>query len=201
MKRSGEQDWTDETYLAGLRLALLRFARLQLRDAAAAEDAVQEALMAAWLQSGEFAGQSAHQTWVFGILRHKIVDTLRRRQRLVGLAELGAEADDEALDALLFNASGHWDKPAKPQAWPDPQTLLAQRQFWQLFEACLDHLPEQYARVFMAREFLGLEVAELCAEFEVSANHCSVLLYRARLRLRTCLSEKGLSAEDDHGQL
>ncbi|WP_205700991.1 sigma-70 family RNA polymerase sigma factor [Jeongeupia sp. USM3] len=192
-------DWADRSYLAGLRRDLLRFARLQLRDNAAAEDAVQEALAAAWLQAGEFAGQSAHKTWVFGILRHKIIDVLRQRRRLVNLADL--DADDAALDLLLFDAGGHWDKPLRPQAWPDPQTLLAQRQFWRLFEACLEHLPEQYGRVFMAREFLGLEMGELCAEFDISANHGSVLLYRARLRLRTCLAEKGFSGDDDHGQL
>ncbi|WP_432723828.1 sigma-70 family RNA polymerase sigma factor [Jeongeupia wiesaeckerbachi] len=203
MNSSSTQDRIhDDAYLAGLRRDLFRFARLQLRDEAAAEDAVQEAMTAAWLQADGFAGQSEHKTWVFGILRHKIIDAVRQRQRLVHLADLGGDRDDdEQLDALLFNASGHWDKPNKPQAWPDPQTLLAQRQFWRLFEACLEHLPEQYGRVFMAREFLGLEMNEICDEYAVTANHCSVLLYRARLRLRTCLSEKGFSAEDDHGQL
>ncbi|MGF6604551.1 RNA polymerase sigma-70 factor (TIGR02943 family) [Paraburkholderia sp. GAS448] len=203
--KAGEQ-LDDPVYLMRLRHDLLRFARLQLRDAAAAEDAVQEALAAAWAQADRFAAQSQHKTWVFGILRHKLVDTLRSRQRTVNLSALQTELDDETLlDRELFRGNnshwynyGHWSREAKPGRWPTPETALRQREFWELFEVCLDALPEHQGRVFMMREFLDLEMAEICAELLISANHCSVLLYRARLRLRTCLTEKGLSAEDAH---
>jgi DNA-directed RNA polymerase specialized sigma24 family protein len=47
--------YDDPVYLAQLRRDLLRFARLQLRDADASEDAVQEALAAAWSHAGDFA--------------------------------------------------------------------------------------------------------------------------------------------------
>lgn len=192
----------DPVYLAQLRRDLLRFARLQLRDAAAAEDAVQEALTAAWMHADRFSAQSEHKTWVFGILRHKLVDTLRMRQRTVNVSSLETEQDeDTVLDRELFKDNGHWTAYAKPRPWPTPEIVLQQQQFWQLFEICLDHLPEHIGRVFMMREFLDLDIAEICAELELTANHCSVLIYRARLRLRTCLTEKGLSGEDAHGQV
>jgi RNA polymerase sigma-70 factor (TIGR02943 family) len=192
----------DPAYLNQLRRDLLRFARLQLRDAAAAEDAVQEALAAAWAQAGRFAAQSEHKTWVFGILRHKLVDTLRARQRTVNLSALETELEGESLlDRELFKDNGHWSKEAKPRPWPTPENALRQQQFWTLFEMCLDHLPEQIGRVFMMREFLELETEAICAELNMTANHCSVLIYRARLRLRTCLSEKGLSREDANGEV
>lgn len=192
----------DPAYLTQLRRDLLRFARLQLRDAAAAEDAVQEALAAAWTHADRFEGQSGHKTWVFGILRHKLVDTLRARHRTVNLSALESELDDEAvLDRELFKENGHWSAQAKPRPWPTPETALRQQQFWELFEICLDHLPENIGRVFMMREFLELETADICAELQMTANHCSVLIYRARLRLRTCLSEKGFSSEDVNGQV
>lgn len=191
------RDWHADDYLATLRRDLLRFALLQLRDVAAAEDAVQEALAAAWAGESEFAGQSQHKTWVFGILRHKLIDTMRRRRRTVNLSALEDElADDAALDQLLFNASGHWDAAVRPRAWPQPETAVHQRQFWQLFHACLDLLPAQTGRVFAMRELLDLEPDEICGELAISSNHCSVLLYRARLRLRTCLSEKGYGARE-----
>ncbi|WP_217807138.1 sigma-70 family RNA polymerase sigma factor [Andreprevotia lacus] len=192
----------DADYLNKLRRDLLRFAQLQLRDTAAAEDAVQEALAAAWAGEQTFAGQSQHKTWVFGILRHKLIDTLRRKQRTINLSALGDEVEgEEILDSLLFDESGHWAQHSKPQPWPKPETALQQKQFWRLFEACLDNLPEQTGRVFMMREFLGLETGDICDELTVSANHCSVLLYRARLKLRTCLSEKGYGEEDCDGKL
>ena len=192
----------DPVYLTKLRRDLLRFARLQLRDAAAAEDAVQEALAAAWTQADRFSAQSEHKTWVFGILRHKLVDTLRARQRTVNLSALESELDEESLlDRELFKENGHWSSQAKPRPWPTPETALRQQQFWQLFEMCLEHLPEHIGRVFMMREFLDLETTDICTELGMTANHCSVLIYRARLRLRTCLSEKGFSSEDANGEV
>jgi RNA polymerase sigma-70 factor (TIGR02943 family) len=192
----------DPIYLMRLRRDLLRFARLQLRDATAAEDAVQEALAAAWSQAERFAAQSEHKTWVFGILRHKLVDTLRARKRTVNLSDLDSELDGEALlDRELFKDNGHWSREGKPRPWPTPETALRQQQLWQLFEMCLDHLPENIGRVFMMREFLDLETDEICTELQMTANHCSVLIYRARLRLRTCLTEKGLSREDANGEV
>jgi RNA polymerase sigma-70 factor, ECF subfamily len=194
--------YDDPIYLAQLRRDLLRFARLQLRDAAAAEDAVQEALAAAWSQAERFAGQSEHKTWVFGILRHKLIDTLRARQRTINASALDAELDGEALlDQELFKENGHWSAHAKPRPWATPETELQRQQFWRLFEICLEQLPEQIGRVFMMREFLDLETSEICVELDLTANHCSVLIYRARLRLRTCLSEKGLRREDANGEV
>nr|WP_169708650.1 RNA polymerase factor sigma-70 [Trinickia terrae] len=192
----------DPAYLAQLRRDLLRFARLQLRDAAAAEDAVQEALAAAWTQAEKFTGQSEHKTWVFGILRHKLIDTLRARQRTVNVSALESELDSETLlDRELFKDNGHWTPHAKPRPWATPETELQRQQFWRLFEACLEHLPEQIGRVFMMREFLDFETEDICTELELTANHCSVLIYRARLRLRTCLAEKGLGREDANGEM
>jgi RNA polymerase sigma-70 factor, ECF subfamily len=54
--------------LLSLRADMLRFARLQLRDAETAEDLVQEAIEAALRESSAFAGRSTLKTWVFAIL-------------------------------------------------------------------------------------------------------------------------------------
>ena len=197
-----QRDFHDPAYLKQLRSHLLRFARLQLRDAAAAEDSVQEALAAAWIQADKFSGQAEHKTWVFAILRNKLVDTLRTHQRTINLSSLGSELEEEALlDRALFGANGHWSREAQPRPWPTPETALRQQQFWTLFELCVERLPEQIGRVFMMREFLDLELSEICNELQISANHCSVMIYRARLRLRTCLTEKGVSMEDVHGEV
>jgi RNA polymerase sigma-70 factor (ECF subfamily) len=197
-----QRDVHDPVYLKQLRSHLMRFARLQLRDTAAAEDAVQEALAAAWMQADKFGGQAEHKTWVFAILRNKLVDTLRARRRTINLSSIEAELEEEALlDRELFRANGHWSREGEPRPWPTPETALHQQQFWTLFELCLERLPEQIGRVFMMREFLDLELSEISNELQISANHCSVLIYRARLRLRTCLTEKGVSLEDVHGEV
>ncbi|TAL54978.1 sigma factor, partial [Pandoraea sp.] len=64
----------DDPYheLSLLRRDMLRFAELQLRDAAAAEDAVQDAMVAAMARISTFEGRAQISTWLFAILKNKI---------------------------------------------------------------------------------------------------------------------------------
>src|SRR3954453_10658888 len=98
-----------------LRPYLLRYARLQLRNPEAAEDAVQEALLAALAGEAGFGGRSNLRTWLTGILKHKIVDAIRKASREP--AALPPEADAAGFDAL-FDGTGHWAEP--PADWGDP---------------------------------------------------------------------------------
>src|SRR3954471_14270720 len=162
----------------GQRPYLLRYASLQLRDAAAAEDAVQETLVAALAGESGFAGRSNLRTWLTGILKHKIIDAIRKQAR-----ETPIESD-EALEAL-FDANDHWK--TFPPAWDNPDSSLEQKQFFAALEMCLEGLPAKTARVFMMREHLGLETDEICKDLAITSTHCWVLLYRARMALRKCL--------------
>jgi RNA polymerase sigma-70 factor, ECF subfamily len=164
---------------------LLRYASLQLRDAHAAEDAVQEALVAALAGEAGFAGRSNLRTWLTGILKHKIVDAIRRLSR-----EAAAPPDEEGLQAL-FDERGHWIDP--PRDWDDPDALLEEKQFMAALEECLGRLPAKTAQVFMMREHLGYDTAEICKELGLTPTHCWVLLYRARVALRQCLQQNWFS--------
>jgi RNA polymerase sigma-70 factor (ECF subfamily) len=159
---------------------LLRYASLQLRDRHAAEDAVQETLAAALAGEAGFGGRSNLRTWLTGILKHKIVDALRRASRESPLP------DETDLDSP-FDARGHWVEP--PAAWEDPGASLGAKQFFAALEECLARLPARTAQVFMMREHLGCETAEICKETGITPTHCWVLLYRARMALRECLQK------------
>src|SRR5258706_13243287 len=91
----------------GQRPYLLRYASLQLRDRQAAEDAVQDTLVAALAGEKGFAGRSNLRTWLTGILKHKIVDTVRKQSREATLH--ASEAGTADFDAL-FDDSGHWSQ-------------------------------------------------------------------------------------------
>ena len=166
------------------RPRLLRFARLHLRDSAAAEDAVQEALLAAVQGAAGYSGASSIRTWLIGILRHKIIDHVRRQSREPRF-ELRADETGTADFDALFSADGHYAEA--PADWGDPETSLDQAKFFEALERCLDSLPNNTARVFMMRELLGMGTDEICKELGISATNCAVLLYRARMALRACL--------------
>jgi RNA polymerase sigma-70 factor (ECF subfamily) len=164
---------------------LLRVARLQLRDQALAEDVVQDTLAAALAAQAGFTGKSSVKTWLTGILKHKVVDAIRRKQREpVAASTLDEDADLEDFEGL-FKGNGAWQAP--PADWGDPEAALAQRQFFDIMEFCLEKLPPNTARVFMMREVMELESDEICKELRITANNLWVILYRARMSLRECL--------------
>lgn len=176
--------------LALLRGDLLRFARFQLRSPEVAEDLVQDTLEAALRNADSFAGRSSLKTWVFAILKNRIVDDLRRSDRTVSLSSLAGQDDDweEQLEAF-FDARGHWTEAARPRAWADPEQARGDHEFWEVFETCLEHLPAGLARVFMLREVLGFEPREICRLMGISQGNCHVMLHRARLKLRDCMEQ------------
>ena len=168
--------------LQALRPELLRFARYQLRNDDWAEDAVSETVLAALEKPQAFSGRSQLKTWLIGILKHKLIDQLRRRAR-----EVSATTDDDEsdLDTLLFHENGHWREA--PKEWGDPEHALRERQFFVVLEACVEKLPGQQGRLFMMREWLELDTDEICKELALTPTNLYVQLHRARLRLRNCL--------------
>ncbi|SPC20664.1 DNA-directed RNA polymerase sigma-24 subunit RpoE [Cupriavidus oxalaticus] len=179
----------DPAELQAVRPYLLRFARLQLRDEGLAEDAVSETLLAALEHPDRFAGQSSLRTYLVGILKHKLIDSLRSGRREVRLALVAPEdgealSEQEALDAL-FTRNGHYQDP--PSDWGDPERAFERREFFEILQLCVDRLPPRLGRLFMMREWLELDTEEICQVLQISATNAWAMLYRARMRLRACL--------------
>ena len=173
----------------------MKFAHLQLRDETLAEDVVQEAPATALTSAKEFAGRSALKTWVFAILRNKIIDQIRLQSRTTNVSSFSQQ--EESLDETfetLFKANAHWSPGNRPNDWGNPEEALRQQRFWDVFDACLKHLPENTARVFMMREFLEFETAEVCQELSITISNCNVILHRARNGLRNCLEKNWFTA-------
>jgi len=173
------------------RSSLFKFAMLQLRNQAQAEDAVQETMLAAMQGAERFSGNSSLRTWLTGILKHKILDQIRKsaRERTSDLAYDEGSTDD--FDALFNERGAHAEKPAD---WGNPEAALSQRKFFEILERCMEGLPKNTARVFAMREIMGLDTKEICKDTGISATNCGVLLYRARMALRLCLDERWFGA-------
>lgn len=170
------------------RTYLLRYASLQLRDAGAAEDAVQDTLIAALEGADRFSGKSSVKTWLTGILKHKIIDHVRRQSREQPLLSKDSEGSESDMTDALFLEDGHWRQP--PSNWGDPDKVLENKAFMAVFETCAKAMPEKTARAFMMREVMDCDTDEICKELSVTTTNCWVLLHRARLSLRECLDMK-----------
>lgn len=177
--------------LVALRPMLVRMARQRLRNDAWVEDAVSETLVAALENASGFAGRAQLRTWVVGILKHKLVDQIRRHTRECQMHE-NAEADD-ADAGLHADAAGDGVVEA-PADWGDPQERLSQRQFMSQLEQVIRQLPPQQGRAFLMRNWMEAETEDICSELGVTANHLAVILHRARQRLRGALRTHWLPA-------
>lgn len=167
------------------RRYLLSLARMQLRDAALAEDVVHDTLEAALRNLESFRNQSSVLTWLISILRHKILDALRARKRQPAtLSGLQIPVHMRGVDTL-FDETGTWAH--HPQHWNVPDEALRQAEFLNVLQECMGKLPASVAHAFFLREIMEAETPEITGALDITSNHLGVLMYRARLLLRQCL--------------
>lgn len=174
-------DWVNE-YGDGL----LRYALTFVRDKSVADDLVQETFLAALKSRNAFTGRSSEKTWLFGILRHKAIDYLRKCR---------TEHQTESRDELDFVESTRvlpelWRQDLIPTDWrSDPNANAQQAAFWGIFNNCLSELSPRMANAFMLREMEGMSAKEICEVLNLTESNYWVVLYRARTILRRCIEK------------
>jgi RNA polymerase sigma-70 factor (ECF subfamily) len=186
------EHWLEEHGDALFRYALARGVQ---RDAA--EDLVQECFLAALTARDRFEGDASERTWLMAILRHKIVDHVRRKTTT--RVETGWAPDEDApSNAVLdrfFRADGTWRR--SPSSWklgPDP---IEDREFLDFLDACMARLPGPLAAAFFLREIEGMEMDAVRERLVIAPGNLRVRLHRARLLLRDCLGRHGFGEPDD----
>ncbi|QDU96502.1 sigma-70 family RNA polymerase sigma factor [Lignipirellula cremea] len=164
---------------------LFRYALSRLRDGESAEEVVQQTFLAALQHQSQFSGTGTEQAWLLGILKRKVIDFIRLRERTSSLTQ---QAEEDASDAL-FQADGHWKKEHHTLL-SRPFDSLEREEFWQILQACLETLPVRQADVFVLREMEERATNEICKDLEISSSNLWVLLHRARLRLSFCMRNR-----------
>jgi RNA polymerase sigma-70 factor (ECF subfamily) len=178
VKEADPETWVDR-YGDGL----YRYALLRLRAPDLAADVVQETFLEALRVRHTFARRSSERTWLIGILRHKIVDQLRRSTRE---AANGVGAPRGEPGESPFDRRGHWR--TAPGSWRgDPGREIEAREFWDVFGRCLSSLPQGLADAFFLRELDGLDADEVQQTLGITPANLWKRLHRARMLLRTCL--------------
>ena len=162
---------------------LYRYAVLRVKDAAQAEDLVQDTFLAALRARERFKGTSSEKTWLVGILKHKIIDLLYRSHGELQVEDIERMADTTA---GRFDNSGRWK--TELGHWGNPEKSLEDADFWRVFTQCIENLPPNMADLFILRELNNLSGEELCNVLDISTtNNAWVMLSRARMRMRECL--------------
>ncbi len=152
------------------RESLLGHVRSIVRDAAEAEDVLQETLLRAHQTVEQLRDESALATWLFRIATHIGLDHLRQRSRRPQLEQCEVERIQEGDDAS-----------------PTLQNLVEQREMSACVQRYLLELPTDYRTVILLHDLEGLTAADIAALLEISLANAKVRLHRARERLREAL--------------
>ena len=164
---------------------LYRLARATLRDAAEAEDALQEAYLSAYRSLGQFRGDASLSTWLSRLVLNECFSRLRRQARRDNIVPMLASSPDT--DQQMMNAATT-DTPDKAFVRAEMRALLERK---------LDELPEAFRVVFVLRcvEEMSVEETAQCLdlpEATVRSRH-----FRARSLLRESLAQEIDVAERD----
>lgn len=162
---------------------LFRFALVRVRKPEAAEDLVQETLLAALKARRNFSADSAERTWLIGILRHKIADHFRKSSRESPFTDLEF-CSGEFAEKFQH---GFWNHERGPKQWTNPEEALESGEFFETLDSCLHKLPDRVAAVFTLREMDETPGAEICKTLGISEGNLWTMLHRARMALRECL--------------
>ena len=168
-----------ETLMRRHNRRLFRVARSILRDADAAEDAVQEAYIRAYKNLSQYAPTGSFAAWLTRVAVNEALMLKRKARR--GMIPLDS-VDDGAV------VSG--DEPLANIEALVAADELDQTGLRQALEQAVDRLPEEFRTVFILRAVEQLSTAETANCLGLNSATVKTRLHRARARLRAELTRR-----------
>lgn len=157
---------------------LYRLARAVLRDTAEAEDALQEAYLAAYRSMNTFRGDSSLSTWLCRFVLNECLGRRRRSARRQSIIPIVSATGDACIDT-----AGTADGEA-------PEAVVNRAQVRAILESKLDALPESMRTVFVLRSIEDLSVKETAACLDVPEATVRSRHFRARSLLREAIARE-----------
>lgn len=169
---------------------LYSYARWKVSDEEAARDLVQDTFLAAVKNLPNFRGDSSERTWLFAILKNKVLDYYRSKYR---------KAPSESIQTIegeqsAFEDGGHWRESRMPHQFKSKDVdPLQQKEFFEVLSKCRDKLTPQQQLVFALKYLEDRDADEICKELDITSSNYWVLLHRARVQLRECLEKNWIN--------
>jgi len=157
----------------------IRIALHYLRDAADADEAVQDAFVKAYMHLGTFREELPFEVWFTRILINGCLDRLKARRRR-----------ERWMAPPVVDALGVERDPAEylPSLGPSPEDQMLSTERRRQVSAALARLPERQRLVFMLSQFEGRSSREVSVMTGLNESTVRVHLFRAIRRLRTLLT-------------
>lgn len=170
-----------ELVMRGNNRMLFRVARSILLDEAEAEDALQDAYLAAYRKIGTFEGGAKLSTWLARIVINEAFGRLRKRNRASVIVPFAGRDGDEA-------RRGREEDAMADQTTEQPDTAAMRAEFRRLLERRVDEIPAQYRTLFILRDVEEMTVEETAECLDIPPATVRTRAFRARALLRESLA-------------
>lgn len=152
----------------------------RVADKAAVKDIIQETFIAAWKNNETFKKKANERTWLFAILKNKLVDHYRTQARI---AKLVSHTD------YFFDNVDHWTQKAAPKYWEPQDESLNNKEFYSVLNNCKFKLSSMQQLAFTMKYLDEYETDYICKVLKITASNYWVLIHRSKLQLRQCLEK------------
>ncbi|NQU51777.1 MAG: sigma-70 family RNA polymerase sigma factor [Bacteroidetes bacterium] len=173
-----------------------RFAMYRVKNREVAEDLVQETFLSALKSLKNFRRDCPEKSWLYNILRNKIIDHFRKKtNQEIKQSSTAVETDDDAFFGQFFRKGGQqWDNDAAPENWDIAADKIMEREeFMQFLMLCISLLPETWAKVFSLKNIEDFSTNEICKELDITPSNLWTIIHRAKLQLRGCLEKRWIN--------
>jgi len=161
---------------------LFRFAITRVSDEEKAKDLVQDTFFSALKAYDKFEHKSSIKTWLTSILKRKIYDFYRVKDREVNVSKLAYFSDNQSNE--------QWVESKQPKGFDFADKDLEQSELLQTLLACIANLPAKAASVFKLKNLQNYDSEQICKDLGISKSNYWVLTHRARLQMRECMESK-----------
>jgi RNA polymerase sigma factor (sigma-70 family) len=152
---------------------LMRAALRVTRNREDAEDAVQDALLNAFLHIGDFDGRSSFATWVTRIAINAALMILRKRRTAL----------EQATESLSDSNGELWAHKVPDRA-PSPEASHAQNEEWKILENAIETLRPSLRKVVKIQQLAECSMGETAKTLDISVAAAKSRLFHAKAQLR-----------------
>lgn len=161
---------------------LFHYSFVRVGDEDVAKDLIQETYYSAIKGLDKFEGKSSDKTWLTAILKRKIFDYYKTKNRTIPESKLFFTEDGDD--------KGHWNKLHGPGEMNFAEKDMERSELMEIIMKCLSFLPSKTAAVFKLKNLYNYHSDNICEELGISKSNYWVLTHRAKLQLRDCMEER-----------
>lgn len=166
---------------------LYNYAMARVNDHDLALDFVQDTFVSALNGLEKFEGKSTIKTWLFSILKRKIIDHWRKQDARKTRPMSSIFSDSGSM-------KGHFLEPSKPMGkLTQIEKDIENEELHDVLDDCISGLPEKWRGIVVDKMIEEKESDEVCKDYDITASNLWVIIHRAKLQLRECLEKKWIN--------